>query len=78
MREFSASLFFFRQENGILRGRILSKEKVTQLFQERISKLHDFLANHELDAVKRIHLDALARKLQWKRSLLDGMLAIFL
>ena len=51
MREFSASLFFFRQENGILRGRILSKEKVTQLFQERISKLHDFLANHELDAV---------------------------
>jgi len=31
----------------------------------------------QVPAVKREHLDALARKLKWKRHDLDGMLAVF-
>ncbi|HBZ80202.1 MULTISPECIES: single-stranded-DNA-specific exonuclease RecJ [Brevibacillus] len=54
----------------------LGMERLSCPSRDHFKQLYQFFV--QVPVVKRIHLDALARKLQWKRSLLDGMLAIFL
>ena len=53
----------------------LGMERLSCPSREHFKQLYQFFV--QVPVVKRIHLDALARKLQWKRNLLDGMLAIF-
>jgi len=54
----------------------LGMERLSCPSREHFKQLYQFLV--QVPVVPHIHLDALARKLKWKRNLLDGMIAIFM
>ncbi|MDF2679931.1 MAG: hypothetical protein K0R47_1121 [Brevibacillus sp.] len=54
----------------------LGMEKLSCPGREHFKQLYQFLL--QVSVVPHIHLDALAKKLKWKRGLLDGMIAIFM
>ncbi|GED70981.1 single-stranded-DNA-specific exonuclease RecJ [Brevibacillus reuszeri] len=54
----------------------LGMERLSCPGRQHFKELYQFFV--QVPTVKHIHLDALARKLKWKRPLLDGMLGIFL
>lgn len=53
----------------------LGEERLSCPSREHFKQLYQFFT--AVPVVQRVHLDALARRLQWKRPMLDGMLAIF-
>ncbi|NRR01873.1 single-stranded-DNA-specific exonuclease RecJ [Brevibacillus sp. RS1.1] len=54
----------------------LGMERLSCPGRDHFKQLYQFFV--QVPTVKKIHMDALARKLQWKRNLLDGMIAIFM
>ncbi|WNC16750.1 single-stranded-DNA-specific exonuclease RecJ [Brevibacillus brevis] len=54
----------------------LGMERLSCPGREHFKQLYQFLV--QVPVVQHMHLDALARKLKWKRGLLDGMLGIFM
>lgn len=54
----------------------LGMERLSCPGRQHFKELYQFFV--QVPTVKHIHLDALARKLKWKRPMLDGMLGIFL
>lgn len=54
----------------------LGMERLSCPGREHFKQLYQFLV--QVPVVPQIHLDALAKRLKWKRSLLDGMIAIFM
>jgi len=53
----------------------LELERLHAPSREHFKALYQFLCRYP--AVQKAHLDAMARKLNWKRVMLDGMLAVF-
>lgn len=53
----------------------LGMERLSCPGREHFKQLYQFFV--QVPTVPHIHLDAMARKLKWKRNMLDGMLAIF-